>query len=63
VRTVRRGDAAPVPGTDGRHLMAVIDAAYRSAFEGGAVDVKEPTAAYTEAAPASSLLGSAVAGA
>jgi UDP-N-acetyl-2-amino-2-deoxyglucuronate dehydrogenase len=63
VRTVRRGDAAPVPGTDGRHLMAVIDAAYRSAVEGGAVDVDEPTTAYTVAAPASSMLGSAVAGA
>jgi len=62
VRTVRRGDPAPVPGTDGRHLMAVIDAAYRSAAEGRAVDVDEPTTAYTVAPPASSMLGSAIAG-
>jgi predicted dehydrogenase len=62
VRTVRDGGTAPIPGTDGRHLMAVIDAAYRSAAEGGAVDVQEPTSAYTEAAPPNSLLGSAVAG-
>jgi UDP-N-acetyl-2-amino-2-deoxyglucuronate dehydrogenase len=62
VRTVRDGGRAPVPGTDGRHLMAVIDAAYRSAAGGGAVDVDEPTSAYTEAAPPNSLLGSAVAG-
>jgi UDP-N-acetyl-2-amino-2-deoxyglucuronate dehydrogenase len=61
VRTVRRGGAAPIPGTDGRHLMAVIDAAYRSAVDGNAVEVDEPTTAYTEAAPAGSLLGSAVA--
>jgi UDP-N-acetyl-2-amino-2-deoxyglucuronate dehydrogenase len=63
VRTVSRGDAAPIPGTDGRHLMAVIDAAYRSAVDGKTVDVDEPTSAYTEVAPANSLLGSAVAGA
>jgi UDP-N-acetyl-2-amino-2-deoxyglucuronate dehydrogenase len=63
VRTVRNGGRAPIPGTDGRHLMAVIDAAYRSAADGGAVDVDEPTSAYTEPAPPSSLLGSAVAGA
>lgn len=63
VRTVRAGGTAPVPGTDGRHLMAVIDAAYRSTDEGDAVDVMEPTTAYTVAAPVDSLLGSAVAGA
>ena len=62
VRSVRRGGAAPIPGTDGRHLIAVIDAAYRSARNGEAVDVDEPTSAYTRAAPAESLLGSAVAG-
>jgi predicted dehydrogenase len=63
VRTVRDGGTAPVPGTDGRHLMAVIDAAYRSAADGGAVDVSEKTTAYTVDAPGNSLLGSAIAGA
>jgi predicted dehydrogenase len=63
VRTVRAGGTAPIPGTDGRHLMAVIDAAYRSATDAKAVDVDEPTTAYTVAPPAASLLGSAIAGA
>jgi UDP-N-acetyl-2-amino-2-deoxyglucuronate dehydrogenase len=62
VRTVRAGGTAPIPGTDGRHLMAVIDAAYRSASDRKAVDVDEPTAAYRVAAPEHSLLGSAIAG-
>jgi predicted dehydrogenase len=62
VRTVRRGGIAPIPGTDGRHLMAVIDAAYRSAGDRQAVEIDEPTSAYTAAAPEGSLLGSAVAG-
>jgi predicted dehydrogenase len=46
VRAVRRGDPAPIPGTDGRHLMAVLMAAYRSAADGGSVFVDEPTDAY-----------------
>lgn len=62
VRTVRGGGTAPIPGTDGRHLMAVIEAAYRSAQDGEAVHVDEPTTAYSAAAPPGSLLGSAVAG-
>ena len=62
VRTVRAGGTAPIPGTDGRHLMAVIDAAYRSAFDGKAVDIDEPTTAYRVAASEDSLLGSAIAG-
>ena len=62
VRTVRAGGTAPIPGTDGRHLMAVIDAAYRSAFDRKAVDIDEPTTAYRVAAPEDSLLGSAIAG-
>jgi UDP-N-acetyl-2-amino-2-deoxyglucuronate dehydrogenase len=62
VRTVRGGGRAPIPAVDGRHLMAVIDAAYRSASDGHAVEVDEPTSAYRDAAPPSSLLGSAVAG-
>jgi predicted dehydrogenase len=63
VRTVRRGERAPIPGTDGRHLMAVIDAAYRSAaVDGGSVNIDEPTDAYSVAAPLDSLLGSAIRG-
>ena len=63
VRTVRRGGPAPIPETAGRHLMAVIDTAYRSASAGEAVGIDEPTSAYPVAAPADSLLGSVVAGA
>jgi len=63
VRTVRAGGTAPIPGTDGRHLMAVIDAAYRAASDGKAVDIDEPTNAYRVAAPEDSLLGSAISGA
>jgi UDP-N-acetyl-2-amino-2-deoxyglucuronate dehydrogenase len=63
VRTVSSGGTAPVPGSDGRHLMAVIEAAYRSARDGEAVLVDEPTSAYSAAAPPNSLLGLAVAGA
>ena len=63
VRTVRRGGTAPIPGTDGRHLMAVIDAAYRSATDRQAVEIDETTSAYTVAATEGSLLGSAIAGA
>jgi UDP-N-acetyl-2-amino-2-deoxyglucuronate dehydrogenase len=62
VRTIRSGETAPIPATDGRHLMAVIDAAYRSAADGKAVDIDEPTTAYRVAAPEESLLGSAIAG-
>jgi predicted dehydrogenase len=62
VRTVRAGGPAPIPGTDGRHLMAVIDAAYRSADGEGVVQVQEPTPAYTAAAPEGSLLGTAIGG-
>jgi predicted dehydrogenase len=63
VRMVRDGGAPPIPGHDGRHLMAVVDAAYRSASDGQAVRVDEPTSAYVVPAPPSSLLGAAVAGA
>jgi UDP-N-acetyl-2-amino-2-deoxyglucuronate dehydrogenase len=49
VRAVRRGAPAPVPGEDGRHLMAVIDAAYRSAREGGEVAVDDGRDAYVQA--------------
>lgn len=63
VRTVRRGERAPIPGADGRHLMAVIEAAYRSARDGVAVVVDEPTNAYSVSAPPDSMLGSAIRGA
>jgi len=56
VRAVRRGDPAPIPGTDGRHLMAVLMAAYRSAADGGSVSVEEPTDAYHRAAPGPAAL-------
>jgi UDP-N-acetyl-2-amino-2-deoxyglucuronate dehydrogenase len=62
VRTVRAGGTAPIPGTDGRHLMAVIEAAYRSAADGTAVGVDEPTSAYTDVSPSISLLGSVIVG-
>jgi UDP-N-acetyl-2-amino-2-deoxyglucuronate dehydrogenase len=62
VRTVRDGGTAPIPGSDGRHLIAVVEAAYRSASDGQAVEVEEPTSAYSAVAPPNSLLGSAVAG-
>jgi predicted dehydrogenase len=61
VRTVRDGGTAPIPGSDGRHLMAVLEPAYRSASDGQAVEV-EPASAYSAVAPPNSLLGSAVAG-
>ena len=62
IRTVRDGGTAPIPGSDGRHLMAVLEAAYRSASDGQAVEVEEPTSAYSAVAPPNSLLASAVAG-
>lgn len=46
VRAIRRSADAPIPGEDGRHLMAVLAAAYRSARDGGEVQVEEPTGAY-----------------
>jgi predicted dehydrogenase len=33
IRSIRAGDAPPVPGVDGAHLMAVLAAAYASAHE------------------------------
>jgi UDP-N-acetyl-2-amino-2-deoxyglucuronate dehydrogenase len=46
VRAVRTGRQPPVPGVDGRHLMAVLDAAYTSAREGREVAVEERRPAY-----------------
>jgi UDP-N-acetyl-2-amino-2-deoxyglucuronate dehydrogenase len=56
VRAVRADAPAPVPGTDGRHLMAVIEAAYQSAREDRDVPVDEPTSAYTAAVHPTSVL-------
>jgi predicted dehydrogenase len=47
VRALRRGKGAPIPGADGRHLMAVLSAAYRSASDGGPVAVEEDRDAYS----------------
>jgi predicted dehydrogenase len=47
VRAIRRGVDAPIPGVDGRHLMAVLSAAYRSARDGGRVLVEESRDAYS----------------
>jgi hypothetical protein len=56
VAAVQEGHPAPVPAADGRHLMAVIETAYRSATEHEEVDLNEPSAAYTVQAPDTSLL-------
>jgi UDP-N-acetyl-2-amino-2-deoxyglucuronate dehydrogenase len=56
VRALRMGAPAPVPGADGRHLMAVIAAAYRSAREDRDGPVDEPTAAYAATAHPTSVL-------
>jgi UDP-N-acetyl-2-amino-2-deoxyglucuronate dehydrogenase len=50
VRAVRRGDPPPVPGADGRHLTAVIEAAYASAGDDTATRVDERHAAYSQSA-------------
>lgn len=47
VRTVRSGGAAPIPGIDGRHLMAVVEAAYTSAREGAEAPVEQSPGAYS----------------
>jgi len=58
VTSVRRGGAAPVPGRDGRHLMAVLSAAYHSAEEGKEVAIEERYAAYADGSgPEAGLLG------
>jgi predicted dehydrogenase len=51
VRAVRRGAPAPVPGVDGRHLMAVVGAAYLSAVEHREVAILEPHDAYSASPP------------
>jgi predicted dehydrogenase len=56
IRTVRAGEEPPVPAADGRHLMAVIESAYRSAEEGGMVEVVDGGNAYSSPPPHVSLL-------
>jgi predicted dehydrogenase len=56
VRAVRDGRPAPVPGADGRHLMAVLEAAYASARDGGEVPVADGPPSYASEALAGSLL-------
>jgi predicted dehydrogenase len=58
VTSVRRGWSTPVPGSDGRHLMAVLSAAYHSAEEGKEVAIEDHHAAYTDGSgPEAGLLG------
>jgi UDP-N-acetyl-2-amino-2-deoxyglucuronate dehydrogenase len=57
VRAVRRGDPPPVPGTDGRHLTAVLAAAYASAETDAGAPVDERLAAYSHAAGEGSFVG------
>ena len=56
IRAVRAGADAPVPAADGRHLMAVIESAYRSAEEGEMVEVGETGSAYATPPPQVSFL-------
>ena len=56
IRAVRGGERPPVPGADGRHLMAVLEAAARSSATGERVTIEEPTDAYQSTPDAASLL-------
>jgi predicted dehydrogenase len=56
IRAVRAGQDPPVPAGDGRHLMAVIEGAYRSAEEGGMVEVGDSGGAYSTPPPLVSFL-------
>lgn len=48
VTAVRRGDRPPVPGSDGRHLLAVLSAAYTLARDGTEGQVARDPAAYVD---------------
>jgi hypothetical protein len=50
VTAVRRGEPPPVPGADGRHLMAVLSAAYTSARNHEEVAIHEHLPAYADPA-------------
>ena len=56
VAALRRGDPPPVPGTDGRHLLAVLSAAYASAADGAEVTIDEPLHGYSGQVSERSLL-------
>jgi UDP-N-acetyl-2-amino-2-deoxyglucuronate dehydrogenase len=56
IHAIRTGTEAPVPARDGRHLMAVIEAAYKSAAEGDEVELSGKAAGYTRPSPPGSLL-------
>jgi predicted dehydrogenase len=56
IRSVRAGEGPPVPASDGRHLMSVIESAYRSAEGGGRVEVTDSGNAYTIPPPTVSFL-------
>jgi len=55
VRAARAGAPAPVPGEDGRHLMEVVEAAYRSAQQGCEAVLGAADGAYADV-PYDSLL-------
>jgi UDP-N-acetyl-2-amino-2-deoxyglucuronate dehydrogenase len=48
VTAVRRGGRPPVPGVDGRHLMAVLSGAYTSARDEKEVPIEEQLTAYSD---------------
>jgi predicted dehydrogenase len=56
VTAVRMGGRPPVPAADGRHLMAVLSAAYVSAREGREVQVDADPSAYAEGSNGSDSL-------
>ena len=56
VKAVREGREPPVPGTDGRHLMAVLDAAYTSARGSEEIPVLEASSGYGRGDDTDSLL-------
>ncbi len=56
IHAIGTGTEAPVPARDGRHLMAVIEAAYKSAAEGDEVELSGKADGYTRPSPPGSLL-------
>jgi len=56
VRAVRHGHPPPIPGEDGRHLLAVLEAAYQSAEVVNQMSVREGPDAYSSKQAPTSLL-------
>lgn len=56
VRAVMIGARPPVPAEDGYHLMEVLDAAYRSASDGGDVTIADVAGSYADQVDARLLL-------